>query len=80
MNWDEDADPSTLSEHIKFVRGVDWNSSPLGPPSQWPTQLHQNVDFVLADPTPATVMWGDDLTVGCFFNALRISLTFIDDI
>jgi hypothetical protein len=63
MNWDADADQSLFSGHIRFVRGIDWESSLLGAPSKWPAQLHQFVDFVLADPTPATVMWGDDLAV-----------------
>jgi hypothetical protein len=61
MNWD--ADPSTLSEHARFIRTVDWESSGIGSASQWPQQLHQAVDFLLADYTPAAVMWGDNLTV-----------------
>ncbi|KAF2424210.1 hypothetical protein EJ08DRAFT_595273 [Tothia fuscella] len=63
LNWDEDVDPSSLSEHERFIRSVDWASSSIGPPSTWPAQLHQSIDFMLADPTPAALMWGEDLTM-----------------
>jgi hypothetical protein len=61
MDWD--SDPSTLSDHLKFIRSVNWESTKIGIPSQWPQQLMQCVDLCLADPTPAAIMWGDDLTV-----------------
>jgi hypothetical protein len=91
MDWESDS--STLPAHFKFIRSVDWSSSKIGLPEQWPEQLHQCVDFVLADPTPASVMWGDDLTVrgsslfrlrsmcspSCNHSAI-IRLTAIDDL
>jgi hypothetical protein len=61
MDWI--SDPSTLSEHLSFIRSVDWGLSKIGLPSSWPIQLHQTIDMCLADPTPAAVMWGEDLTV-----------------
>jgi len=61
MDWE--SDPSTLSEHARFIRSVDWESSVLGSPSQWPQQLLHLIDLVLIDPTPSAIMWGDDLTV-----------------
>jgi hypothetical protein len=92
MDWE--SDPSTLPNHIKFMRSVDWKSSEIGLPEQWPEQLHHCVDFVLADPTPASIMWGHDLTVRssslsvssstCSFHSLIpstiILLTATDDI
>lgn len=67
LQWD--VDPSTLSEHAQFIRSVDWASSALGDPSQWPPQLRESIDFMMADPTPGAVMWGEDLTVK---NAIEI--------
>lgn len=50
-------------EHAKFLSSVDWVATSVGDPTTWPDQLSQAVDFVLVDPTPAAVMWGDRLTV-----------------
>jgi hypothetical protein len=61
LGWDNDL--FGISDQVKFIRSVDWASTDLGPPSEWPEQLTQAVDFVLADPTPAAVMWGERLTV-----------------
>lgn len=54
---------SSLSPHDAFIRSIDWGATELGPPESWPPQLHRLVDFVLADPVPAAVMWGDNLTM-----------------
>ncbi len=54
---------SELSEHVRFIRNIIWKSTPLGPPETWPQQLHQMVDLMMGDPTPAAVMWGDELTM-----------------
>jgi hypothetical protein len=61
FNWD--APPSKRSAHENFIHSTDWSATALGPPSKWPAQLREAVDFALADPTPAAVMWGEDLTV-----------------
>lgn len=50
-------------DHAKFLANVDWAATSVGDPLTWPDQLCQAVDFVLVDPTPAAVMWGDRLTV-----------------
>jgi hypothetical protein len=61
MDWYSDLEAT--SEQVKLIRTVDWASTDLGLPSEWPAQLHQAVDFLLADPAPAAIMWGEKLTV-----------------
>lgn len=61
MQWGDNASES--SEQIKFISSVDWASTSLGPREEWPSQLTQTVDFLLTDPNPAAVMWGEELTV-----------------
>lgn len=62
MDWH--CPPEQLSsDHARFIRSVDWAATALGPPEKWPSQLHETVDLILADPTPAAVMWGDRLTM-----------------
>lgn len=63
FDWGEPP-TSPSPPHENFIRSVDWSATSVGPPSKWPAQLKESVDFVLGDPTPAAVMWGDDLTVG----------------
>ncbi|KAF1980835.1 hypothetical protein K402DRAFT_365819 [Aulographum hederae CBS 113979] len=52
-----------LTEHVRFVYEFDWSSTPLGPLNSWPAKLRHAVELVLANPHPAAVLWGDDLTV-----------------
>ncbi|KAE9988896.1 hypothetical protein EG328_005606 [Venturia inaequalis] len=48
---------------VQFFRSVDWPSSTLGSMEDWPLQLHQMINFVMNDPTPAFVLWGKELSV-----------------
>jgi PAS domain S-box-containing protein len=48
---------------VQFFRSVDWSSTSLGKIDDWPLQLHQMVNFVMHDPTPAFVLWGKELSV-----------------
>lgn len=61
MNWDCPA--SDLPDHERFMRSVDWASTAIGPPHQWPQALNQMIDLILSDPTPTAIMWGDSLTM-----------------
>lgn len=63
LGFDWTAQSSTRSHHENFIQSIDWSATAVGPPAKWPAQLRETVDFVLADPNPAAVMWGDDLTV-----------------
>lgn len=49
------------STFVKFVREHDWSSTPLGPIRNWPSQLVQTVNLILANPQPALIFWGSDL-------------------
>jgi hypothetical protein len=63
LGFDWKAPFSERSDHENLIHSIDWSGTAVGPPSEWPVQLREAVDFVLADPTPAAVMWGEDLTV-----------------
>ena len=57
FDWLIDPAPPNLTSFQRFVRDLDWESSPLGPIVQWPAQLRQQVLVVMADPSPAVVYW-----------------------
>ena len=59
LNWNSPS--SKLSSHSRAVLDTDWQSSSLGVPSTWPSQLHRILSFVMKDPNPTAVLWGDDL-------------------
>ncbi|WP_193227568.1 PAS domain S-box protein [Aureimonas psammosilenae] len=48
-------------EMAVLVRDLDWGSTPLGPPSQWPQPLRSVVDLCLASDCPMLVLWGPGL-------------------
>jgi PAS domain-containing protein len=41
------------------LRTVDWAETPLGPVSQWPTDLVRAAHTVVRSPAPAVLWWGD---------------------
>jgi signal transduction histidine kinase/CheY-like chemotaxis protein len=43
------------------VRRHDWDSTPLGPPAQWPDVLKTTVALSLASHFPQAIVWGPDL-------------------
>lgn len=63
FDWLQFPDFETLTPFQRFVIELDWNNSPLGPISTWPSQLREMVLLVMADPTPAVVYWGDEATI-----------------
>jgi signal transduction histidine kinase/ActR/RegA family two-component response regulator len=48
------------SEMASVLRGLDWNSTPLGSPDAWPVTLRNIVGISLASPTPMCLIWGGD--------------------
>ncbi|QSZ30259.1 hypothetical protein DSL72_004781 [Monilinia vaccinii-corymbosi] len=52
-----------LSDHIKFTRNFDWSSTSLGPMSSWSPEFRQLVNLVMANPHPAALYWGEELTL-----------------
>ncbi|KAF7872839.1 uncharacterized protein EAF02_008910 [Botrytis sinoallii] len=62
-DWTIERPEGYLSDHIVFARGVDWSSTPLGPMNSWSPEFRQIVNMVIANPHPAAIFWGEELTV-----------------
>jgi len=45
------------SDHVRFLKSVDWRSSPLGPMCDWSLTLQQSVHMMLADKRPTSLQW-----------------------
>jgi hypothetical protein len=45
------------SEHVNFLKSVEWANTPLGPMENWPPVLRQATYQVIADSRPATLYW-----------------------
>jgi hypothetical protein len=52
-----------LSPHIIFARSIDWSATALGDMSTWTPEFRQVVCLLMANPHPAAVFWGEELTV-----------------
>jgi hypothetical protein len=50
----------------ELMRGHDWSTSPLGPPSSWPVTLRSVVVLLLQSQFPMFVAWGPEL--GFLYN------------
>jgi hypothetical protein len=46
-----------------LMRKLDWEATPLGPPSCWPTSLQVVVRILLASHEPLAVWWGGGATL-----------------
>ncbi|WP_260929288.1 sensor histidine kinase [Novosphingobium sp. 9] len=46
-----------------LIDRYDWDSSPIGPQSQWPQSLRITVDLMLASGHAMCLLWGPDLTL-----------------
>lgn len=62
---------SSPGEVATLLRSHDWNSSPVGPPSAWPSNLKVALGICLSSKFPMHILWGDDLTL--FYNDAYIS-------
>lgn len=49
--------------HIEFFYSIDWASTVLGPIDTWSDELHQMCAFVMNDPRPALLFWGEEHVV-----------------
>jgi PAS domain S-box-containing protein len=49
-----------------LMRALDWSSSPLGGPGEWPQSLRSVVGLLLTSEFPMFVAWGDEL--GLLYN------------
>lgn len=52
-----------LTEHARFIRNIDWASTPLGGMETWSTSLREIVNLVIRNPFPCAMFWGEELTV-----------------
>jgi PAS domain S-box-containing protein len=52
-----------LAPHVIFTRSIDWARTPLGDMNSWSREFRQVVNLVMANPHPAALFWGDELTV-----------------
>ena len=55
--------PAILGDSLtaRALRAHDWSTSSLGHPADWPPQLRQMVNYVLASPESMYLLWGQDL-------------------
>ncbi len=51
------------SESGLLAREVDWESTPIGPPREWPSSLRALVEMCFSTRFPVLVTWGPDLTM-----------------
>lgn len=72
FDWTRIPITDTLPEHIKFAKSVDWASTPLGPMSEWTSDLRAMSNLIMGSPHPAAMYWGPDLI--CIYNAAYIEL------
>jgi hypothetical protein len=52
-----------LPQHIIFARSVDWSATPLGDMATWSREFRQIACLLMANPHPAALFWGEELTV-----------------
>ena len=66
LDWADKQLAPVLSEHVKLFRDHDWGSTVMGPMHQWSPQLRNMLNMVMASPSAAAVLWGEDLI--SFYN------------
>lgn len=50
------------TEHVdKFLNGINWDTTPLGPLESWSISLQVFINLVFADDEPAVIYWGENL-------------------
>lgn len=52
-----------LTEHVMFIRNIDWASTPLGGMETWSSSLREIVNLMIRNPFPCALFWGEELTV-----------------
>jgi len=62
-DWTVKNPEGELSPHVIFARSVDWSATPLGDMSTWSREFRQVACLLMANPHPAALFWGDELTV-----------------
>lgn len=62
-DWTVPHPKGILSDHLKFVRSIDWSKTPLGAMNTWSMQFREIVCLVMRNPHPSSVFWGEDMTM-----------------
>lgn len=62
-----------LSPHVRFFLDFDWESTELGPIDSWPVGLRRMCNFLMSDPRPAAMYWGQSRVV--MYNEPYVSVT-----
>ena len=60
FDWTQLPISASLPPHIHFARSMNWASTSLGPIEDWPSDLRQLCNLIMASPHPAAMYWGDD--------------------
>lgn len=63
IDWTAKKPRGVLSAHVQFARTVDWSSTPLGHMDSWSPEFRQIVNLVMSNPHPASLFWGNELTM-----------------
>ncbi|KAL1622661.1 hypothetical protein SLS56_008643 [Neofusicoccum ribis] len=61
LDWISDSPSQGLSEHLKFVRAIDWGQTPIGPIDTWPASLRTMSNLIMRDPSPGVLFWGEEV-------------------
>ena len=61
FDWTRLPVTENMPEHIQFARSIDWTKTALGPIDQWPSDLRQMCNLIMASPHPAAMYWGEEL-------------------
>ncbi|KAI0023420.1 hypothetical protein F4780DRAFT_80280 [Xylariomycetidae sp. FL0641] len=56
----------------RFYQAFDWGNTDLGPRATWPPELRHAVRFLMADPSPGIIYWGENHTV--IYNEAHVPL------
>ncbi|KAF4631913.1 hypothetical protein G7Y89_g6216 [Cudoniella acicularis] len=62
-DWTAAQPVGDLSQHVIFARSINWAVTPLGDMSTWSPEFRQIANLLMANPHPAALFWGDELTV-----------------
>jgi len=62
-DWTVPEPKGVLSPHLQYARSVNWATTPLGPMDQWSPEFRQAANLCMANPHPAALFWGSELTM-----------------
>ncbi|POS87594.1 hypothetical protein EPUL_001719, partial [Erysiphe pulchra] len=60
-DWTPLPKSANISNHIQFIRSMEWASTALGPIKNWNAHLRTISNLVMCSPHPTAMYWGDDL-------------------